>query len=130
MYLVGLHIYYKMIHGPYNVKLMQVCSVVYPALEGCSRSVTGAGRYNCGLKEPPVYVVKEYVFGSTASILNLRRKVYVPLKNRTAVCNIQSASQYRNIRTQQHRHHPTHPPIPQAILPCRSLWYLVMGRSR
>ena len=24
MYLVGLHIYYKMIHGPYSIKLMYV----------------------------------------------------------------------------------------------------------
>ena len=24
VYLVGLHIYYKMIHGPYNIKLMQM----------------------------------------------------------------------------------------------------------
>ena len=27
MYLVGLHIYYKMIHGPYNVKMSDVVSV-------------------------------------------------------------------------------------------------------
>ena len=25
VYLVGMHIYYKMIHGPYNVKLLGVC---------------------------------------------------------------------------------------------------------
>ena len=25
VYLVGLHIYYKMIHGPYNIKLAATC---------------------------------------------------------------------------------------------------------
>ena len=29
MYLVGLHIYYKMIHGPYNVKLPKVSLKAY-----------------------------------------------------------------------------------------------------
>ena len=27
MYLVGLHIYYKMIHGPYNIKYVIHCTV-------------------------------------------------------------------------------------------------------
>ena len=29
VYLVGLHIYYKMIHGPYNIKLVYGVSVTY-----------------------------------------------------------------------------------------------------
>ena len=29
VYLVGLHIYYKMIHGPYNVKLPKVSLKAY-----------------------------------------------------------------------------------------------------
>ena len=29
MYLVGLHIYYKMIHGPYNIKLPLILSLIF-----------------------------------------------------------------------------------------------------
>ena len=29
MYLAGLHIYYKMIHGPYNVKFRDLIDVLF-----------------------------------------------------------------------------------------------------
>ena len=29
MYLVGLHIYYKMIHGPYNIKRKHISIIGY-----------------------------------------------------------------------------------------------------
>ena len=42
MYLVGLHIYYKMIHGPYNIKLakyLPIYTTLYGRIYGSSSFV-------------------------------------------------------------------------------------------
>ena len=34
MYVVGLHIYCEMIHGPYNIKL-KICKIILSTLSSC-----------------------------------------------------------------------------------------------
>ena len=45
MYLVGLHIYYKMKHGPYNVKLL---AILHNTEHSCSRHGVAAARLPIG----------------------------------------------------------------------------------
>ena len=52
VYLVGLHIYYKMIHGPYNIKSESVFTVTTSKWDSWPRSVQYTGK-NLAVNEEP-----------------------------------------------------------------------------